>query len=227
MKSKNRGRPARVINCCPRLPGRYGGRKRGSIALVAMAHPLPTWPRAFRVNMSRCCICRRLRQKMPKRRYSFLHESEQDSWRQKGRSVALLRWMGWICWKATGISLTIPVNNMICASYLADILAKWMRNTMICISRMWRLMWLMSDMDLRIREATAQLEGTKISCKDGSICILHANMDWSWMGKKKPLFCTRISILGRGGRGSSLSSVDGAQSGSAGSSDHLIFALKS
>ena len=69
-----------------------------------------------------------------------------------------------------GDFLTIPVNNMICASYLADILGEmdaehndlYQQNVAAYVEAM-------SALDLRMREVAAQLEDAKIFCEDGSM----------------------------------------------------------
>ncbi|HIV28096.1 MAG TPA: zinc ABC transporter substrate-binding protein [Candidatus Ornithocaccomicrobium faecavium] len=101
----------------------------------------------------------------------FCMSQEQDSWAAEVEGARLLFAAdGLDLLEGDGDFLTIPVNNMICASYLADILGEmdaehndlYQQNVAAYVEAM-------SDMDLRIREATAQLEGTKISCEDGSM----------------------------------------------------------
>lgn len=101
----------------------------------------------------------------------FCMSQEQDSWAAEVEGARLLFAAdGLDLLEGDGDFLTIPVNNMICASYLADILGEmdaehndlYQQNVAAYVEAM-------SDMDFRIREATAQLEGTKISCEDGSM----------------------------------------------------------
>ena len=101
----------------------------------------------------------------------FCMSQEQDSWAAEVEGARLLFAAdGLDLLEGDGDFLTIPVNNMICASYLADILGEmdaehndlYQQNVAAYVEAM-------SYMDLRIREATAQLEGTKISCEDGSM----------------------------------------------------------
>lgn len=101
----------------------------------------------------------------------FCMSQEQDSWAAEVEGARLLFAAdGLDLLEDDGDFLTIPVNNMICASYLADILGEmdaehndlYQQNVAVYVEAM-------SALDLRMREAAAQLEDAKIFCEDGSM----------------------------------------------------------
>ncbi len=101
----------------------------------------------------------------------FCMSPEQDSWAAEVEGARLLFAAdGLDLLEDDGDFLTIPVNNMICASYLADILGEmdaehndlYQQNVAVYVEAM-------SALDLRMREAAAQLEDAKIFCEDGSM----------------------------------------------------------
>ena len=101
----------------------------------------------------------------------FCMSQEQDSWAAEVEGARLLFAAdGLDLLEGDGDFLTIPVNNMICASYLADILGEmdaehndlYQQNVAAYVEAM-------SALDLRMREVAAQLEDAKIFCEDGSM----------------------------------------------------------
>lgn len=101
----------------------------------------------------------------------FCMSPEQDSWAAEAEGARLLFAAdGLDLLEDDGDFLTIPVNNMICASYLADILGEmdaehndlYQQNVAAYVEAM-------SALDLRMREVAAQLEDAKIFCEDGSM----------------------------------------------------------